>query len=82
MAGSIDLCGIARACGYPWVVRARSLEEVESAFSSALAVRQCAFIEAEAAIGARADLGRPTSTPQENKQAMMAAVAGMSFERV
>ena len=81
VAGSTDLCGIARACGYPWVARASSLEEVESAFRAALAARQCAFIEAEAAIGARADLGRPTSTPQENKQAMMAAVAGMSFER-
>ena len=77
VACSTDLCGIARACGYPWVARASSLEEVESAFRAALAARQCAFIETEAAIGARADLGRPTSTPQENKQAMMAAVAGM-----
>ena len=77
VACSTDLCGIARACGYPWVARASSLEEVESVFRRALTAGQCAFIEAEAAIGARVDLGRPTSTPQENKQAMMAAVAGM-----
>ena len=30
------------------------------------------LIEVECAIGARADLGRPTTTPQENKLAFMA----------
>lgn len=80
VAGCTDLCGIARACGYPWVAKARTLEEVESAFREAMAAGQCAFIEAEAAIGARADLGRPTSTPQENKQAMMAALQGRGLQ--
>ena len=81
VADSADLCGIARACGYPWVARARNLEEVEAAFRGALAAGQCAFIEAEAAIGARADLGRPTSTPQENKQAMMIALQGRGLQQ-
>ena len=74
VAGSIDLCGIARACGYPWVRKAANLQDFAQAVRQAMAVGQCAFIEAEAAIGARPDLGRPTSTPCENKQALMAVL--------
>ena len=29
------------------------------------------FIEVRCAVGARADLGRPTTTPQENRDALM-----------
>ena len=74
VAGSIDLCGIARACGYPWVCKAANLQEFARAVQQGRDAGKCAFIEVDAAIGARPDLGRPTSTPGENKQALMAAL--------
>ncbi len=72
VAGRVDLCAIARACGYPSVASADSRSELDEALEAAKAANQLAFIEVKCALGARADLGRPTTTPQENKAAFMA----------
>ncbi len=70
-AGKIDLPKIAQACGYGRVYRAATGEELRGALAAASAQRTLTFLEIQCAIGARPDLGRPTTTPQENKRAFM-----------
>ena len=70
-AGRIDLPKIAQACGYGRVYRAATAEELQAALSAATAQQALTFLEVQCAIGARPDLGRPTTTPQENKRAFM-----------
>jgi len=73
-AGSLDLPAIARACGYPSAMSADTPEELDRVLSAAKTSKQLTFIEVKCALGARADLGRPTTTPQENKTEFMAAL--------
>jgi phosphonopyruvate decarboxylase len=37
--------------------------------------KELSFIEVKCAIGAREDLGRPTTTARENKEALMSYIA-------
>ena len=76
VAGQVDLCAIARACGYPSAVSADSPGGLDDALAAARNGNQLAFIEVKCALGARADLGRPTATPQENKVAFMTNLEG------
>ncbi|MDE6261538.1 MAG: phosphonopyruvate decarboxylase [Oscillospiraceae bacterium] len=76
VAGALDLPAIARACGYPGAVSVDSPEALDEALESAKMSNQLTFIEVKCALGARDDLGRPTTTPQENKAAFMAALEG------
>ena len=76
VAGRVDLCAVARACGYPSAVSADSPEGLEQALERAKGGSQLAFVEVKCALGARDNLGRPTTTPQENKSAFMAALEG------
>ena len=71
VAGRVDLCAIAKACGYPGAVSADSPEILDQALEAAKASNQLSFIEVKCALGARADLGRPATTPQQNKAAFM-----------
>lgn len=71
-AGGLDLPGLAKACGYPHAVTAAAEEELDAALQEAKARHELCFLEVKCAIGARPDLGRPTTTPQENKRAFMA----------
>ena len=75
VAGRADLCGVARACGYPTVLKADSYEELNAALDKAKAADTLVFLEVSAQIGAREDLGRPTTTAMQNKQAFMAELA-------
>lgn len=70
--GNTDLCGVARACGYPVVMKADSYEELDAALERAKAADSLVFLEVSAEIGARDDLGRPTTSAKQNKQAFMA----------
>lgn len=70
-AGGLDLPGLAKACGYPHAVTAAAPEELDAALQEAKARHELCFLEVKCAIGARPDLGRPTTTPQENKRAFM-----------
>jgi phosphonopyruvate decarboxylase len=71
VADNIKLAQIALGCGYS---RARSVlnyDELNEALIEAKNSNILTFIEVKAAIGSRADLGRPTSTPKENKEKFM-----------
>ncbi len=75
-AGSVDLPAVAKACGYPHVLTARTAAELETALRDAKECRELSFLEVKCAIGARADLGRPTTSAIENKNAFMSFLNG------
>jgi len=70
-AGGTDLPGVSRCCGYPTALTANTFPELECALARIQGERELSFLEVKCAIGSRGDLGRPTSTPQENKRAFM-----------
>lgn len=70
-AGSMDLAGAARACGYPYAARAESFEELDRELAAARERRMLSFLEVKCSIGSRKDLGRPTTTAVGNKERFM-----------
>ena len=70
-AGQIDLVAVARACGYPNAVCVDSFEALDRELEAAKARNELSLIEVKCSIGARDDLGRPTTTALENKQNFM-----------
>jgi phosphonopyruvate decarboxylase len=71
VAFDIDLCAIARACGYKAALRASTADELRQKIGELAAASGPAFLEVRVAKGNRADLGRPTVTPAETKQRFM-----------
>ncbi len=71
VASGMDLVAIARACGYPVAVSVDTPEELDEALLMAKRAGCLTLIEVKCAIGARADLGRPTTTALENKRGFM-----------
>lgn len=71
VAGSVDFVAMAKACGYPHAVQVDSAAALEDALVAAKARQALCMIEVKAAIGARQDLGRPTTTALENKRCFM-----------
>lgn len=67
-AGSIDLIGIAKSCGYPNAVSVDTFEALDTELEAAKNRNELSLIEVKCSIGARDDLGRPTTTALENKQ--------------
>ena len=72
----IDLPAVARAVGYKTVVSVDSKEELAkelSTLNSQLStIEGPVFLEVKVKKGNRKDLGRPTTTPIQNKEALMA----------
>ena len=66
-----DVVKVADGCGYPNVISVSTFEELDDALSNAKNKNELSFIEVKCAIGARSDLGRPTTTAKENKEAFM-----------
>lgn len=71
VADTVDLPGIAKACGYPYVVCVNSFEALDTELAAAGDRDALSLIEVKCAIGARDDLGRPTTTALENKRVFM-----------
>jgi phosphonopyruvate decarboxylase len=69
----IDFCQIATACGYRSAHRVSSEEALASALPAFFESGGPVLLEVRVKVGARADLGRPTMTPQELKVAFMGA---------
>ena len=70
--GALDVSAVARAVGYTRVFRAEDGPSLDAALAKAANCGGLALIEVMCATGARADLGRPTTTPQQNRDALMA----------
>lgn len=75
VAGQVDLVGVARACGYPHALRVHDRESLIRALGEAKHWQELTLLEVCTRIGSRADLGRPTTTPLENKAALMTYLA-------
>ena len=71
VASDINLVKMAEACGYPYAVRVSEFEQLDKELQAAKERRELTLIEVECAIGAREDLGRPTTTALENKENFM-----------
>ncbi len=71
VAGQIDIVGVAKACGYPQAVSVDSFEQLDEALEKAKNRNELSLIEVKCSIGAREDLGRPTTTAIENKMSFI-----------
>lgn len=67
VASGIDICKIASGCGYKKVSSVSDFDSLDKALQEAIDSRELTLIEAKCAVGARDDLGRPTTTAMENK---------------
>lgn len=67
----IDLPAIATACGYRAAYRATNQDELSRILDSLPSMQGPTLIEIRVCKGNRKDLGRPTTTPVENKEALM-----------
>lgn len=67
----MDLCIVAEGCGYPHVTSVETYEKLDEQLFISKKRKALSFIEVKCAIGSRADLGRPTTTTQENKEEFM-----------
>lgn len=71
VACGLDLPGIARACGYVTAARAETPESLREKIVGTRNRPGPALLEVLVRKGARKDLGRPTSTPRENRDVLM-----------
>ncbi len=71
VASSIDLVAIAKACGYKYAASVDDFDALDSELKMAKERNELSFIEIKSSIGAREDLGRPTTSALENKENFM-----------
>ena len=69
----IDLPAVAKACGYKSVVSVSDMDSLKNALQAK--GESPRLIEVKVKKGARKDLGRPTTTPIQNKEALMKFLA-------
>ncbi len=67
VAKDIDLTSIAKACGYPYAESVDNFIDLDKKLLEAKHKNDLIMIEIKCSIGAREDLGRPTTTALENK---------------
>lgn len=68
---NIDVPAIARACGYRNAITVTAFEEIRSAIEEVLNNEGPSLMEIRVGINSRDNLGRPKTTPIENKEAFM-----------
>lgn len=71
VADRVDFRALALACGYTAYAQASTQDELRAAWQELTAQAGPALLEVRITTGSRDDLGRPTSTPCENKHAFM-----------
>jgi phosphonopyruvate decarboxylase len=74
-AESVDFAGVARACGYRSAWTVRRADEIPEALRRLRSEEGPCLLEIQALAGARADLGRPTTSTIDNKEAFMSTLA-------
>jgi len=74
IARQINLAGIAKSCGYAAAYSVKTIEELRRTLNEA-SNNGPVFIEVLIRKGSRKDLGRPKSSPQENKEMFMHFIA-------
>jgi len=75
VGGQIDMKSIAINAGYKWGKVVSEKDEIKSALSEMAEIDGPALLEIQVKKGFRKDLGRPTTTPIQNKAEFMSFVA-------
>lgn len=70
-SGALNIEALAKAAGYRHVLRADSAATLQQAAESLASLQGPVLLEVRCACGARKDLGRPTTTPVQNRDAFM-----------
>ena len=71
VGNKIDLTGIAVSLGYSWSKKVSTKNEIINAMKEIRKINGPALLELQVKKGFRADLGRPTVSPIENKKSFM-----------
>ena len=71
VASTMNLVNIAESCGYTYAVSVDNFDDLDTELEKAKNMDELCFIEVLCSIGARDDLGRPTTTAIENKENFM-----------
>jgi len=75
-SNTMDYCSVAKACGYAKQYRVLTEEELEKTLKIVKEGNELTFVEICVGLGSRQDLGRPTTTPQQNKTLFMKNIRG------
>lgn len=67
----VDLTAVAKACGYKITLSAETSEQIKDEILKLKQSKGPALLEVKVNKGARKDLGRPTTTPKQNKKSLM-----------
>jgi phosphonopyruvate decarboxylase len=67
-AENLDMLELALACGYRKAIRVNSAQEIERLLESKLLNDGPTFIDVKVSKGSRKDLGRPKTSPKQNKE--------------
>lgn len=79
VAATLTLSEIASAAGYAQVFNVSGAEDLKTLMQQTLYCGKSSFIEVLCRKGARADLGRPTRSPAQNKQEFMQFLTEMEY---
>ena len=71
-----DFAAIARASGYRDYRFANDVASLRAAWADLAGLNGPVMLEVRIDVGSRADLGRPTSTPEQNKRAFLDVARG------
>ncbi len=74
VALAIDVAGMLQAAGFKTIYSAFTAREIEGALAKMKDESLCALV-LYTKVGSRDDLGRPTKSPQENKEELMAGIS-------
>lgn len=73
-AGNIELDKIASSFGYKIFPMCKTQDELKNLIHEFLSSKECSFLEIQVKPGFRSNLGRPTTTPEENKRCFMQSI--------
>lgn len=79
IAAQLSLAEIASAAGYAQVISLSDPEQLQAVLKQSFHCGKSRFIEVLCRKGARADLGRPTRTPAQNKQDFMQFLSEVAY---
>lgn len=65
---------IAKACGYPHSISVSDIKDLDKELAAAKSRKDLTMLEIKCGLGARPDLGRPTTSALENKQMFIKAL--------
>jgi len=71
VASKMDFVAIAKGCRYKNAVCVDNFDSLDRELNKAKSCNELSMIEVKCSIGARDDLGRPTTTAKENKESFM-----------